>query len=1253
MRGKKKGMKKLISVLLSLSILLSLVTSNTIANANSYNKNFVIDSGANHRAIIKPDGSLWMWGYNKYGTLGDGTTSDSYIPIKIMDNVKDIQCADYYNAAIKKDGSLWVWGQFGGYLTEQGRTPKKIMENVEKIYVTSTFAAAIKTDGSLWTWGYNGDGQLGDGTFENRTTPQKIMDNVKDVNLVSSYYKYGAAIKDDGTLWMWGNNKFGQLGNTSGSTKEPRQVMTNIKSIACSGYYCTAIKSDDSLWAWGLQSYGTPMSYSDNVSSPVKIIDDVLMVCVTKVIKKDGTLWAWGNNQYGEIGNGTTTSYEFPVKIADNVKSCVSNTAFIKNDGSLWTWGYNGLGLIGDGTTKDKYEPVKIMDNVIYAKLFGAGGAAIKGDGSLWMWGDNTFGVLGDGTTKNHLSPIKIMNLYKGIIIEGENLIRDGNEAVLKATRYDENGNAAPEGGITWSCSDESVAQITPWGNNVTVKGLKGGKATITATHAESGMSATHEIEVQQKEIRFSKIKPLEINGETIITASIYDGDNLADEQGDITFKIEDTSIAKIIDTTESTMSKPASATIKGLKSGVTKIIATDNENDLTAEATILVGLTPNIYIEARCQKGDYGITKLNFTVENKKYDNLNYDELSQEDVDSMTLKNPTVTTHLSKGLYATSGFGHTSSYETEPSIDSSESLKPGDKRSYSYDVSFKDSAVDNDKSFAVISVSGNNIVPVNKAVDLDVDLPVKVFVNGTKVEFDAMPILESGRTLVPVRKIFNALGTADDDIHWDGAAQKVTAIVGGKEIELQINSTTSYVNGEAKSLDVPARILSGNRTYVPVRFIAESFGAKVMWKGSSYTVNISTGDKLQSNNESIANIKTVSDSSESGFTTEEKTKWLGLGETYNVYNGGNIGKGVYQVENLVVKEEMNLPEGTTISVNGYLNVENKITFGKNSSIVVSGGDINVKKKGVIDMSKGGTLTCDGSFIFNSGTSHKNYLTDGIIKVGGDVELKRNFVAGGKNEFHITNSNNIHIIDVKDDGKQTFSIMRVIDRGFEALDIKQEFDCVKSLIFEDWSVLQPYLFSNLFMLSPMDGSKKSNDDIIARVETGLSRAILEESKDVANLGDISNVTNNMKVKAVDGDFEYLYYDKNSNSFKSYTLDINYTGMDTWNIGGGFGSVTYTEGGKNYKYMIGVSPSQIQDMFTSFKATVTANLAQGVLEAYVSSPSELKVNNAKNIIKSMIMDHFPKEIQTALKDGKEIKKYVKKIKEINDLLKKIK
>lgn len=164
-----------------------------------------------------------------------GGTNGSNIPKKMLDDVKSVSMGVCHTMVIKNDGSLWAWGvngsgQLGDGTIERKDQPVKIMNDVESISAGSYYTMAIKSDDSLWAWGENWDGQIGDGTAERRITPVKIMDSVKSV---SAGDNHTIALKADGTLWAWGNNDFGKVNNElyglNPYKASPLQIMDDVK----------------------------------------------------------------------------------------------------------------------------------------------------------------------------------------------------------------------------------------------------------------------------------------------------------------------------------------------------------------------------------------------------------------------------------------------------------------------------------------------------------------------------------------------------------------------------------------------------------------------------------------------------------------------------------------------------------------------------------------------------------------------------------------------------------------------------------------------------------------------------------------------------------------------------------------------------------------------------------------------------------------------------------------------------------------
>jgi alpha-tubulin suppressor-like RCC1 family protein len=358
---------------------------------------------------------LWTWGYSNYGQLGENITTTRASPVQTISggtNWKLISCGGYHTAAIKTDGTLWSWGrnqygQIGNNTQVSVSSPVQTIAggtNWKSISCGKFNISAIKTDGTLWSWGVNYLGQLGDNTALLRSSPVQTIAGGTNWKLVSSNSYHTAAIKTDGTLWTWGMNTSGQLGDNTIATKSsPIQTIsagTNWKLISVGYYYTAAIKTDGTLWTWGKNDYG---QLGDNTvahkSSPVQTIAggtnwNLISAGNYHIAanKTDGTLWTWGYNGYGQLGDNTLTNNSSPVQTiagGTNWKTFDCGdyyTTAIKTDGTLWGWGYNQFGQLGDntnGAASHKSSPVQTISGGTNWKSVACGNyhtAAIRDD---------------------------------------------------------------------------------------------------------------------------------------------------------------------------------------------------------------------------------------------------------------------------------------------------------------------------------------------------------------------------------------------------------------------------------------------------------------------------------------------------------------------------------------------------------------------------------------------------------------------------------------------------------------------------------------------------------------------------------------------------------------------------------------------------------------------------------------------------------------------------------------------------------
>ncbi|PZU88626.1 MAG: hypothetical protein DI529_05360 [Chryseobacterium sp.] len=344
----------------------------TSASAQCFKK---IVAGQDFFLAISQDGTLWAWGENGSGQLGDGTTTDRTTPVQISTATTwaFIAAGDNHSAAIKTDGTLWTWGndsygQLGNGASGSVTSPLQIGSdtNWKEVAVGDRGSLAVKTNGTLWSWGGNTNYYLGNGQSTSYVSQVPVqVGSATDWNHIYGNALHGLAIKNSGTLWAWGYNNYGQLGIGSTTNSDvPVQVGTasDWKEIATGDQLSLALKNDNTLWAWG-----TSNSSNLNIgtaASPVQIgtASNWKTVSVKKystssyalLTRADGTLWAWGNDTSQQLGNGAgTTNYSSPTQIGTNTNWANATAGYlqssgIKTDNTFWVWG--ATSLVGNGT---------------------------------------------------------------------------------------------------------------------------------------------------------------------------------------------------------------------------------------------------------------------------------------------------------------------------------------------------------------------------------------------------------------------------------------------------------------------------------------------------------------------------------------------------------------------------------------------------------------------------------------------------------------------------------------------------------------------------------------------------------------------------------------------------------------------------------------------------------------------------------------------------------------------------------------
>lgn len=349
-------------------LFLFLVVMAFCANAQCWK---TVSAGYKYTIALKSDGTLWSWGSNSAGQLGDGTYVSRNIPVQVgtvntWKNVCASEDADHANA-IQTNGTLWGWGSNG--FGQQGNgtvnpvmVPTQIGTDMDWKMVDGTRLStiALKINGTLWAWGGR---FLGNGNLSQSLVPIQVGTDT-DWKTISVGRDHILAVKNNGSLWSWGSNICNQLGDgTSNDRLVPIQIGTDTDwQIAnAAWYHSSAQKINGTLWTWGSNSDG---EIGDGTliyrSTPtlVTAVNNFQMVSLgmhfTMGVRTNGTLWAWGLNIFGELGNGSSSNIYTPAQSGnvtnwDMVDGGYDHTAGIKTDGTLWTWGSNMEGQMGTG----------------------------------------------------------------------------------------------------------------------------------------------------------------------------------------------------------------------------------------------------------------------------------------------------------------------------------------------------------------------------------------------------------------------------------------------------------------------------------------------------------------------------------------------------------------------------------------------------------------------------------------------------------------------------------------------------------------------------------------------------------------------------------------------------------------------------------------------------------------------------------------------------------------------------------------
>lgn len=476
-------MKRILACALMLALVLVWLPVSSRAEEDVFLTAPMVACGNGTTFAVKNDGTLWAWGANGAGQLGDGTTTRRYSPVQVtaLSRVVSVSAGGAHTVALTDDGSVWTWGsnaygQLGDGTTTGRSLPARVagLSGVTAVSAGAVFTMALKSDGTVWMWGSNHYGQLGDGTTEDRLVPVQVT-NLTDVTAIAAGGWHAAAVRQDGSVWCWGYNNSGRLGNgTQTDSSVPVRAKTNSSPSACA------------VAASGAH---------------------------TVELAEGGYVYCWGGNYVGQSGTGSSSDYNLTpnffrdtkghaIKDVTAIAAGENATVALKSDGTVYASGM----INGDWNLEKASYKATLIEGLWGDPLTNVTSIAVGSDhfavatksGRVLTWGKNDDGQLGDGTQETRTYPWYICEADSDEPFNINPTITEYSismsETALELRRPDpvqlsvtfQPALAQQEKTVSWVSSDPSVAAVD---ENGSVTAVAPGTATITATVEDKQVS--------------------------------------------------------------------------------------------------------------------------------------------------------------------------------------------------------------------------------------------------------------------------------------------------------------------------------------------------------------------------------------------------------------------------------------------------------------------------------------------------------------------------------------------------------------------------------------------------------------------------------------------------------------------------------------------------------------------------------------------------------------------------------------------
>ncbi len=344
------------------------------------------------------------WGDNEYGNLGDGTFAQQSTAVNVGSNVTQVAAGDNHSLAVISDGSVWSWGantsgQLGTGSTQSSASPQLvsgISGTVTQVAAGESHSLSLGSDGTVWAWGDNQFGELGDGNLIQSDTPVRLA-GLSNVTQIAAGEDWSLALRSDGTVWAWGDNLYNELGEQVQDVYTNSDVPVQVAGLS------------------GVTQIAAGAEFGMAVQTTVKL----------GFVRH--SLWTWGQNTFGQVGNGQLTDFFSPGGVINpyqvtgiptpaTIAAGFDSAMMVGTDGSVWGWGENLHGILGVGTTGAAMllSPTQTLNpgsGIIQLAVGDDHVLGLRSDGTVVAWGGNFYGQLGNGTTTPSVIPVQVPGL--------------------------------------------------------------------------------------------------------------------------------------------------------------------------------------------------------------------------------------------------------------------------------------------------------------------------------------------------------------------------------------------------------------------------------------------------------------------------------------------------------------------------------------------------------------------------------------------------------------------------------------------------------------------------------------------------------------------------------------------------------------------------------------------------------------------------------------------------------------------------